>query len=183
MAETDEVIHSQWSDVRSFSIAQGPLAAIKLTAPIGEAAVDVPIENVGFTWSKVPSADSYTFVLSKSADLSSPIVTKTGLKDTAYSHAGPLDYSTTYYWRATALKGTNELSKSSVGTFTTVPAKVWTCPTCGLTFPSEEALKAHIAEAHAPVEPATPTWVWVVIGLGAVLVIVVIVLIFRTRRV
>ena len=162
-AETNEIIHSQWSETRNFVVAAAPVAGIELTAP-DNGASNVPRANTGFTWKNVQYADSYTLVLSKSSDLSSPVVTKTGLTTgTAYSNAGPLDYSTTYYWKVTALKGSNVLSVSSVSTFTTVSAPP-------------------VAPPPAPA-PKVPSWVWVVIGIGAVLVIVVIVLIFRTRRV
>ena len=161
-AETGQVIHSPWSAYRSFSIAQGPLAAIDLTAP-DDGASNVPVAGVGFTWTSVAKADGYDFVLSKNADLSGPVVTKTGLKGTAYNHAGPLDYEEPYYWQVTAKKGSIVLSTSSVSTFTTASAP--------------------LPPAEKPAPPKTPAWVWVVIGIGAVLVIVVIVLIFRTRRV
>ncbi len=182
-AETTEIIRSFWSDTWSFTVEAGPTVAINLIAPEPNQ-LNVPITNVGFTWSSVADADSYDFVLSANADLSSPIETKTGLTGTAYTYAGNLDYDTAYFWQVTAMKDGNVFSESDVSTFYTIPAAVYTCPQCGLTFPTEAALKAHIAEAHpAPPPPVTPAWVWVVIGLGAVLVIVVIVLIFRTRRV
>jgi len=179
-AETDEVIHSWWSPVRSFTVATGPKAAIKLTAPEA-GATDVAVTNVGFTWTTVQAADSYDFVLSKNADLSSPIDAKTGLKGTAYTYSGKLDYSTTYYWQVTAKKGANVISQSSVSSFTTVAAAKYCCPQCGACFATQAELQAHFAEVHGKVP--TPVWVWVAIGIGAVLVIVVIVLIFRTRRV
>ena len=179
-AETGEKIHSWWSQVRSFTVATGPQAGVRLTAPEA-GATDVPVTKVGFTWSTVQAADSYDFVLSKNADLSSPIETKTGLKATAYTYTGTLEYSTTYYWQVTAKKGTAVISQSNVGTFTTVAATKYCCPQDGLCFATEAELKAHYAEVHGP--PPTPFWVWVAIAIGAVLVIVVIVLIFRTRRV
>jgi len=181
-AETPETIASWWSDTWSFTVEAGPSVAIDLTSP-DDGATEVAITAIGFTWSSVADATSYDFVLSAKADLSSPVETKTGLTGTAYTYTGKLSYDTTYFWRVTAKKDAGVFSESDVSTFTTAPAAVWTCAQCGLTFPSEAALKAHIAEAHAPVVPVTPAWVWVVIGLGAVLVIVVIVLIFRTRRV
>jgi len=178
--ETDEVIRSHWSDAWSFTVGAPIGQAPSATAP-ETGATDVPVENVGFTWEAVPNADSYTFVLSSNADLSSPLVTKTGLKDTAYSYAGPLDNAATYYWGVKAMTGDQVLSESSVSSFTTAAAAKYCAPD-GLCFDTEAELKAHLAESAAP-PPATPAWVWVVIGIGAVLVITVIVLIFRTRRV
>ncbi len=180
-AETGEDITSFWSDVWSFTVEAGPSVAIDLTAPT-DGASDVVVTGVGFTWTSVADATSYDWVLSANADLSSPLETKTGLTGTAYTYAGTLEHDTSYFWQVTAMKDASVFSKSDIATFTTVQAPVWTCPVCGKTFPSEEALDQHMAEAH-PTAPVTPTWVWIVIAIGAVLVIVVIVLIFRTRRV
>ena len=176
----DEAIQSWWSPVWSFTVEAGPGAAIQLTYPDAGAS-NVPIAGVVFTWTTVAGATSYDFIL-KDAD---GVLVGSATIDAPSTSCGPvgLDYDTTYLWTVTALKDSSTLSPSSESTFSTVAAAVVTCPQCGLTFPSQEALQAHIAEAHAPVVPTTPAWVWVVIGLGAVLVIAVIVLIFRTRRV
>jgi len=176
-----EGIQSWWSPVWSFTVGAGPGAAIKLTAPeVG--ASNVPIEGVVFTWTSVAGATSYDFSLMDANGTT--VDSKTGLTGTSYAYAGALDNDSPFTWQVTAMKDGTVLSESSVSTFSTVSAAVFTCPQCGLTFATEAALEAHIAEAHAPAAPAgTPVWVWVVISLGAVLVITVIVLIFRTRRV
>jgi hypothetical protein len=159
-AGTGQVIHSWWSDVQSVTVAPAGGAGVNVITPEA-GAIDVARTKLAFTWSSVASADSYEFVLSKNADLSSPVETKSGLTTTAYTSTKTLDYDTPYYWQVTAYKGDAAVSASTVGTFRTVAETV-------------------------PVEPITaptPFWVWVVIAIGAVLVIVVIVLIFRTRRV
>ena len=161
-ADTGEVIRSPWSKYMPLTVAQGPLAAIKLTAP-DEGASNVPIENVGFTWTNVQDADNYEFMLSADADLSRPVELKTGLTGSAYTCTKTLENSTPYFWQVTAKKGSVVLSTSSASTFTTVAVPP--------------------AAPPPPPVPTTPSWVWVVIGIGAVLVIVVIVFIFRTRRV
>ena len=158
-AETNEIIHSFWSEVRSFTIAQGAAAAIELTAPTN-GATNVPTSGVSFTWSSVPSATGYKFTLSANADMGSPIVDGADVTGTAYTYAGPLSEETPYYWQVNAAKDGKVISASSIATFTTKPPA-----------------------PPPPPAPVTPAWVWVVIAIGAVLVIVVIVLIFRTRRV
>lgn len=158
-AETDEIIHSFWSDVRSFTVAQGAAAAIQLTAPTN-GATNVATTSVSFTWSSVASATGYDFVLSAHSDLSSPVETKTGLTTTAHTYTGTLSENTPYYWQVNAVKDSKVISTSAISTFTTKPPA-----------------------PAAPAVPGTPAWVWVVIAIGAVLVIVVVVLIFRTRRV
>ena len=161
-AETGQTIKSFKSDIWSFTVAAGPQAGVSLTSP-DNGTSNVPQSNVNFTWTTVQNADSYDWVLSKNADLSSPVESKTGLTATANTATVSLDKDTSYYWQVTAKKGANVLDTSNVSTFTTAPAPPPPPP--------------------APAEPTTPAWVWVVIGIGAVLVIVVIVLIFRTRRV
>jgi len=160
-AETEQIIHSWWSETRSFTVAPGPGAGVNLIAPeVG--ATGVAITDIPFSWSEVASADEYDWVLSANADLSSPIATMEGLTTTASAYTGTLDYETPYFWQVTALKEGAPISMSAIGAFTTM---------------------AEEEEPYVPPEPTTPVWVWVVIAIGAVLVIVVIVLIFRTRRV
>jgi len=180
-ADSDaEVIRSWWSDAWSFTVQAGPMAAIQLTAP-DSGATDVAIEGVAFTWTSVAAATSYDFALMDAAG--NVISSETGLTGTAYAYPETLSYDTPYTWKVTTMKNGSVLSESSLSTFRTVPAGVFACPQCGLSFPTGEALKTHIAEAHPAAVPTTPAWVWVVIGLGAVLVITILVLIFRTRRI
>jgi len=160
-AETTQIIHSWWSEPRSFTVAPGPGAGLMLTAP-DNGVTNVPITDVGFTWEMAAPADEYDWVLSENADLSAPVESKTGLTTTAYTCTVTLEYDTTHYWQVTAYKGGTVISQSSISTFATRP----------------EAPPPPIDEPYV-----TPAWVWVVIAIGAVLVIVVIVLIFRTRRV
>jgi hypothetical protein len=158
-AETGQIIHSWWSTSLSFTVALGTVAGPDLFAP-QDGAADVSITKVAFTWSALVLADKYDWVLSKNADLSSPVETKPGLTTTAYTYKGTLEYGTTYYWQVTAWKEGVQISQSNTGSFRT---------------------KAKTSFPVVP-PPVTPFWVWVVIAIGAVMVIVVIVLMFRTRR-
>jgi hypothetical protein len=181
-AETCQWIHSWWSEPRSFTIAPSVVAAqINLVSP-KPGATKVARTGVGFSWNMMASADAFDWVLSKNANLSSPVESKTGLTDTAYACTKTLDYGTTYYWQVTAYKEGSAISVSPVGTFTTAVTGAFCCPQDGLCFATQAELEAHTADVHGGAG-ATPFWVWVVIAIGAVLVIVVIVLIFRTRRV
>jgi hypothetical protein len=160
-ADTCQVIHSQWSDVQSVTVAPSvEQGAITLIAPVS-GSTNVATKNVGFSWTLLAAANKFDWVLSANADLSSPVDSQT-VTTTATSYAGTLSNNTTYYWQVTAYQDSTLVSTSAIGTFRTVEAPA------------------------APVTPTptpTPPWVWVVIAIGAVLVIVVIVLIFRTRRV
>ena len=181
-AETCQEIHSWWSEPQSFTIAPSrQAAAIDLVSPV-PGATGVAPKNVGFSWNLLATADAFDWVLDDTADLSSPIQTKTGLTAKACTYTGTLAYGTTYYWQVIAYNDGAPISQSAIGTFTTAATGEFCCPQCGLCFDTQAALQAHIDAEH-PAQPATPFWVWVVIAIGAVLVIVVIVLIFRTRRV
>jgi hypothetical protein len=181
-AETCQEILSWWSEPLSFTVApSASAAAIDLVSPV-PGALNQPTKNLGFSWDLTATADAFDWVLSKNADLSAPVDSKTGLANTACTYTGTLDYGTTYYWQVTAYNDGAAISASAVGTFTTAATGAFCCPIDGLCFATRAELEAHNAEAH-PAQPATPFWVWVVIAIGAILVIVVIVLIFRTRRV
>jgi hypothetical protein len=168
-AESDELIRSWWSETRSFTIAAPTGYGVQLISPrIGE--TGLPVGGAAFSWTSVSDTSSYNFVLSKNADLSAPILSKSLLTGTALAYAETLDYSTAYYWQVTALKGTNVLSTSAIGTFTTMAE------------PEEAPPPVVIPPAPQPPAPITPAFIWAIIGIGAVLIIVVIILIVRTRR-
>jgi hypothetical protein len=174
-ANTDcECVHSPWSEVWSFTVAVGAADAIKLLSP-DEGTLGVPIENVGFSWSSVRDADSYSFVLSPNAALTGAIVSQ-DMSSTAFNYSGPLDYSKSYYWQIKAWKDGTLLTTSAIGVFSTMaepaaptpPVEVTTTPAPVLEIP--------------PAEQIIPTWIYVVLGIGIALLVVVIVLIVRTRR-
>jgi hypothetical protein len=161
-AETCQNITSWWSETRSFTVAPSTSSAkIDLISP-APGATDVAVEDVGFSWDLLATANEFDWVLDDNADFSSPVEQQTGLDTTAYGCTQTLEYDTTYYWQVTAYNEGVPISTSVVGTFRTME-------------------KPQPTPDQIPVK--TPTWVWVVIAIGAVLVIVVIVLIFRTRRV
>jgi hypothetical protein len=154
-AETGEIIHSWWSEVRSFTVAAGPGAAVTLTNP-SNGAIGVAVTGIPFTWDAVPDSTGYEFNLAN-AD-GTDVVSAASVSGTTYTYTGTLSYNTSYYWTVKALKDSTSFGQATA-TFTTG------------------------AQEAVPIPPTTPAWVWVVIGIGAVLVIVTLVLIFRTRRV
>jgi hypothetical protein len=178
-AATGEYIHSWWSDPIAITIAPSVEAGIVTLVAPAPGALNQPTKSVGFSWDLQATADAFDWVLSKNADLSSPLDSK-NVTSKATTYANTLDYATTYYWQVKAYNDGALIGVSSIGTFTTAPTGAFCCPTDGLCFATRAELEAH--NATHPV-PGTPFWVWVVIAIGAVLVIVVIVLIFRTRRV
>jgi hypothetical protein len=155
-AETGEIIHSWWSEVRSFTVATGPGAAVTLTNP-SNGAIGVAVTGIPFTWDAVPDATGYEFSL-VNAETDADVVSATSVSGTTYTYTGTLSYDTSYFWTVKALTDSVVFGQATA-TFTTG------------------------AEGAVPVPPTTPAWVWVVIAIGAVLVIVTLVLIFRTRRV
>jgi hypothetical protein len=169
-----ECIHSPWSEIWSFTVAVSASDAISLLSP-DEGALAVQINNVGFSWSSVRDADSYSFVLSPNAALTGALVSQ-DMSSTAFNYSGPLDYSKSYYWQIKAWKDGTLLTTSAIGVFSTMAE------------PQEPTPPVVIEETPAPVleippaEQITPTWIYAIIGIGAALAVVVIVLIVRTRR-
>jgi len=155
-AETDEIIHSPWSEVRSFTVAVGPMAALTLTNP-SNGAIGVAVSNIPFTWDAVADATGYEFSLVNAAT-DAEVVSATAVSGTTYTYTGTLSYDTSYLWTVKAFKDTTAFGDATA-TFTTGK------------------------EGVVPPAPSTPAWVWVIIAIGALLVIVTMVLIFRTRRV
>ena len=169
-----ECVHSPWSDTWTFTISVGGGDGISLLSP-DEGALGVPISNVGFSWTSVPDADSYSFILSPNANLTGALVSQ-DQGTTAFNYSGELDYNKAYYWQVKAWKGSVLLTTSSVGVFNTMDE------------PTEPTPPVVVEETPAPVieiPPAqniTPGWIYAVIAIGAALIVVVIVLIVRTRR-
>jgi len=155
-AETDEIIHSPWSEVRSFTVAIGPMAELTLTNP-GNGAIGVAVSNIPFTWDAVADSTGYEFSL-VNAETDADVVSATSVSGTTYTYTGTLDYSTSYYWTVKAMKDTTVFGDATA-TFTTG------------------------AKGVVPPEPTTASWLWVIIALAAVVWLVILVLIFRTRRV
>jgi len=174
-ANTDcECIHSRWSDTWNFTVATSSLNGVQLIAPT-MAATDIGTTNIGFSWTSVPDATSYSFVLSPNANLSGALVSQE-IGTTAFNYAGPLDNGKTYYWQVKAWKGTTLLSTSPVGVFTVGPAPVAPQPPVVVQQTPPPVINI------PPAQQITPTWIYAIIGIGAALAVVVIVLIVRTRR-
>ena len=174
-ANTDcECIHSRWSATWTFTVATSSANGVKLIAP-EMAATDIGTTNIGFSWTSVPDATSYSFVLSPNANLSGALVSQE-ICTTAFNYAGPLENGKTYYWQVKAWKGTTLLSTSTIGVFTVGPKPV--APQPPVVVEQTPAPQINIP----PAQQITPTWIYAIIGIGAALAVVVIVLIVRTRR-
>jgi len=179
-------IRSKWSEARSFSVQAGGLVIATQAGPIllgpQGGATDVSL-TPGFSWAPLSGVTDFQFILATDAAMTNTVAgTPVTVYQPSYQVTEDLDYSTTYFWAVKAVAPAE--SPQSIGTFTTMdepPAEVFTCPTCGLTFDSREALEAHLA-THVPPPEVTPAYIWAIIGVGAILVIAVLVLIVRTRR-
>ena len=171
---TCECVHSPWSEIWTFTIAVGASDAISLLSP-DEGAFNVPLSNVGFSWTSVPAATTYSFVLSPNAALTGALVSQ-DLSSTAFNFVGPLDYDKAYYWQVKAWKDSTLLTTSSIGVFNTGSEPVTPPPPVVV-----EPTPAPILQIP-PAQQITPTWIYAIIGIGAALAVVVIVLIVRTRR-
>jgi len=155
-AETGEIIHSPWSEARSFTVAIGPMAAVTLTNP-GNGATGVAVSNIPFTWDAVADSTGYEFSLVNAAT-GTDVVSATSVSGTTYTYTGTLSYDTSYYWTVKAFKDSTAFGDATA-TFTTGKQVI------------------------PPPAPSTASWLWVIIALAAVVWLVILVLIFRTRRV
>jgi hypothetical protein len=169
-----ECVHSPWSETWSFTVTVGAADAIQLLAPT-KGAMDVPIQNIGFSWTSVRNATSYSFILSPNANLTGALVSQ-DMSTTAFNYVGPLDYSKAYYWQIIAWEDGTRLTTSSIGVFNTMAEPV--APTPPVVVEQQPAPVINIPAA----QKITPTWIYAIIGIGAALAVVVIVLIVRTRR-
>jgi hypothetical protein len=169
-----ECVHSPWSETWSFTVTVGAADAIQLLAPT-KGALDVPVSNIGFSWTSVRNATSYSFVLSPNANLTGALVSQ-DMSTTAFNYVGPLDYSKAYYWQIIAWEDGTRLTTSSIGVFNTMAEPV--APTPPVVVEQQPAPVINIPAA----EEITPTWIYAIVGIGAALAVVVIVLIVRTRR-
>jgi len=91
---------------------------IRLLAPEPNSSA-TPIRNLGFRWTSVEGATSYTFVLSPNANLSGALVSQE-VFGTANDFAGPLQAGRSYYWQVKAWKDRAVVSGSPVGVFSTL---------------------------------------------------------------
>lgn len=71
-----------------------------------------------FEWLPVPSATTYTVLISTVSNFSSTVVNQTGITGTSYTPGSNLTAGTTYYWRVQAVNGSGS-SLSPTRSFTT----------------------------------------------------------------
>ena len=94
-----------------------PAEKVTLTSPVGGATVKQPVT---FAWSAAASAATYTLQVSKSSDITNPVINRSGITTNSLSlNAGDLDESTTYYWRIVTSQTGKEDAASDVAQFAT----------------------------------------------------------------
>jgi hypothetical protein len=153
-------LKSPWSEPRSFTIGVGHVQAI---SPAG-GANDMPVSDIGFSWTSASSATEYEFTLSQNADLTDPIAT-VRVSSSAYTYTGTLDYDMSYFWGVRITEPA--LGPLSVSAFRTK------------TSPVEISLPGRVEAASV----ITPIWVWMIIGICAALIVVTLILVFRKRQI
>lgn len=105
------------------------------TTKIGSATVIYPMDKSSdqslssrYVWSPVSGAENYTIVVSKSSDLSNPLLNVSNVNKAEYSTVSDLELSTTYYWQVTSVSSENGTSVSPVWSFTTASAVLASAP-------------------------------------------------------
>jgi hypothetical protein len=140
-----------------------------------------------FSWTAVPGAIGYDFLIADSADIAVPTVADT-THSNGYIVTEPLAYSTQYWWRVTPYNAAGVRGTPIEGTFKTMAEPVEPTeepiitPTIIITQPPQPPPTV-IVPTQEPVSVIPQYLIWIVIAVGAILVIVVIVLIVRTRRI
>jgi len=120
-ATTGEIIRSPWSATMYFTVEAGlpvmaEYPAITLLGP-PYGARGVPLSPC-FSWSPIPKATKYEFILARDAALQQVIV-KTNVPMTSYKYDGRLDYNSSYFWQVRAIEPVFS-DPSLVGSFTVV---------------------------------------------------------------
>ena len=203
-----------------FAVVQPPV--VVATPTIGLPVLQAP--DVGdydvalqpmFAWKAVADADGYYIeVADNPIFLSHSLLAKVDgdvnrITGTAYAYVGHLDYSTGYYWRVKAVRGTiaaGDLVESDwvEGVFRTIdepeepptpvkPVVIEQLPTPKITLAQPDVIvdvevPDVVVDVKVPLpdvvtSQVTPGWIYAIIVVGGVLVISLIVLIVRTRRV
>ena len=161
-ATTGEIIRSPWSATMYFTVEAGLPVMAKyppvtlFNPPYG---ARVASRSPGFSWSPIPKATKYEFVLAKDAALQQVIV-KTYVPMTSYKYDGELDFNTSYFWQVRAIEPVVS-DPSSIGNFTVVAVG-----------------KPAAKEKPLPL----PLWVWWLIVVCVILIIVMVVLAMSKPR-
>jgi len=185
---------SNWSATQTITTTLAAVAAPVLVRPL-PASQDVTT-TPSFSWAVVVGAASYTIEVADNTDFTDATTGSSPIN--AWQVPGALEYSTTYYWRVTAVSATGApASVPVISVFTTMDEPAPVAPTTPPTIEAPDvtvdvaAPEVTVPPAEITVEPApvtveaeaTPTWaLLVIIIIGAVLVISVLILIIRTRR-
>jgi hypothetical protein len=101
-----------WSFTTTYILTFAPI----LTSP-ANAANEIPVNDLNFTWESVAGATEYQFQYSVNPDFSSPVYSET-ITDIFTSISG-LQNNTSYYWRVRAGNGTGYSPWSAVWSFST----------------------------------------------------------------
>jgi len=188
-AAADGPIHSQWSEVRKFSIEPGAAVVPNIGSPANGGTVKTTLP--AFSWSPVAGASKYEFQLAVSTNFAKAMFSTT-LADTGIRPAVKLDQGMTYFWRVRATEpvlgdwstiANFVVAEAEVVAPAAPPVVVQQVPAPIINIPAAPpAQEIVIPPAPAAPAPIAPGYIWAIIIIGAVLVIAVIVLIVRTRR-
>ena len=107
----------------------------KLKTP-PDGAVNIPIDNIEFTWEPIKGIDQYVLELSKSAELQEEVgnlefkdpIDRLENVGATCKYSMKLDWSTTYYWRVKAMKPIEGEWNLAVFSFTTMAEPITSEP-------------------------------------------------------
>ena len=114
-----------WSAVWSFTTELPNLTSVILTSPANNA-TNISI-NPTLQWQSVATATGYEVQVSTSNTFTTTVFS--GTTANLYHTLSGLNYSTTYFWRVRALRGTEQGPWSAVWSFTTIQQQTTAAPT------------------------------------------------------
>ena len=110
---------SNWSSSRSFTTtSEGAPDKPQLTSP-SNGASGVALQPL-INWQDASGADTYNLVVSKSSELTDPVINETGIAVSEYQVTSDLDSGALYYWRVTAVNVHGTTQSDNIWSFSTL---------------------------------------------------------------
>ncbi len=110
-----DTITSNWSSIWKFKTQEYALTPTQIAPSNNSVGI---ANNTKIIWSKASLSDSYGLQVSVNANMSSPIISVTGLVDTTYTIVDTIfNYATTYYWRVNSKRDNQTSSWSDIWNF------------------------------------------------------------------
>ena len=153
--------NGQWSEVMSFSLADGTASEPTHTSP-GLLTPENNATNVAvspsFSWTPLPEATEYEFILASDKSLEQVLISK-DISNTSYDYNDKLEPGTTYYWQVRAIKP-----------FLSQPSPV-----------NSFTVAVEVKKESITTTTNLPTWLWIAIPLLIIITILITILVTKKK--